>query len=112
MHGKQQLSDCQGNGAAPGPIARAEREARACSAVTLTEEFLKTDPPAAEEMMGMSASIRRHLQQVVARVGKDGELVGIGGTVSAILTLLRKNEGGDPREFNQTSVSFETLSAL
>jgi len=81
-------------------------------AVTLTEEFLGTDPPAAEEMMAMSAAIRRHLQQVVARVGKDGELVGIGGTVSAILTQLRKSDGCDPREFHQTSVSFETLSAL
>jgi exopolyphosphatase/guanosine-5'-triphosphate,3'-diphosphate pyrophosphatase len=81
-------------------------------AVTLTEEFLRTDPPAAEEMMAMSASIRRHLQKVVARVGTDGELVGIGGTVSAILTQLRKSDGGDPREFHQTSVSFETISAL
>jgi exopolyphosphatase/guanosine-5'-triphosphate,3'-diphosphate pyrophosphatase len=81
-------------------------------AVVLTEEFLKTDPPAAEEMQAMSAAIRRHLQNVIARVGKDGELVGIGGTVSAILTLLQKNEGGDPREFHQTNVSFETLSAL
>ncbi len=81
-------------------------------AVTLTEEFLRTDPPAAEEMTALSAEIRRHLQQVVARVGKDGELVGIGGTVSAILTQLRKSDGGDPREFHQTSVSFETISAL
>lgn len=84
----------------------------AMGAVTLTEEFLKTDPPAAEEMMAMSAAIRRQLQNVVARVGTDGELVGIGGTVSAILTQLRKSEGGDPREFHQTSVSFETISAL
>jgi len=81
-------------------------------AVTLTEEFLRTDPPAAEEMTAMSASIRRQLQQVIARVGQDGELVGIGGTVSAILTQLRKTEGGDPREFHLASVSFETISAL
>jgi exopolyphosphatase / guanosine-5'-triphosphate,3'-diphosphate pyrophosphatase len=84
----------------------------AMGAVTLTEEFLRTDPPAAEEMLSMSAAIRRHLQNVVARVGKDGELVGVGGTVSAILTQLRKNDGGDPREFHQTRVSFETISAL
>ena len=81
-------------------------------AVVLTEQFLRTDPPAAEEMLAMSAGIREHLQNVVARVGQDGELVGIGGTVSAILTLLRKNEGSDPREFHQTSVPFETISAL
>ncbi len=80
-------------------------------AVTLTEEFLKSDPPAAEEMMAMSASIRRHLQHVVARVGRNGELVGIGGTVSAILKILEKT-GDDPREFHKTSVSFETVSAL
>src|SRR6185295_15806133 len=81
-------------------------------AVTLTEEFLRTDPPAADEMMTMSAAIRRQLQQVVARVGKEGELVGIGGTVSAILTQLRRNDGGDPREFHQAGVPFEILSAL
>lgn len=81
-------------------------------AVTLTEEFLKSDPPSAAEMTALSASIRRRLQGVVARVGRDGELVGVGGTVSAILTQLRKDDGGDPREFHQTRVSFETLSAL
>ena len=81
-------------------------------AVTLTEEFLRTDPPAADEMLSLSAAIRLHLQKVVARVGRDGELVGIGGTVSAILTQLRRHGGGDPREFHQTSVSFETISAL
>jgi exopolyphosphatase/guanosine-5'-triphosphate,3'-diphosphate pyrophosphatase len=81
-------------------------------AVVLTDEFLKTDPPAAGEMVAMSSAISRHLQNVVARVGKDGELVGIGGTVSAILALLRKNDGADPREFHQTSVAFETISAL
>lgn len=81
-------------------------------AVTLTEEFLRSDPPAADEMMAMSASIRRHLQNVVARVGQKGELVGIGGTVAAILSVLRKNEGADPREFDRAQVSFETVSAL
>lgn len=81
-------------------------------AVTLTEEFLHSDPPAADEMMAMSASIRRQLQKVVARVGKGDELVGIGGTVSAILTQLRNKGGGDPREFHQASVSFDTISAL
>ncbi len=80
-------------------------------AVVLTEEFLKSDPPAAEEMVAMSAAISRHLQNVVARVGKDGELVGTGGTVAAILAQLRKNEGADPREFHQASVSFETIRA-
>ncbi|HLY10511.1 MAG TPA: hypothetical protein VKW04_14505 [Planctomycetota bacterium] len=81
-------------------------------AVVLTEEFLKTDPPAAEEMVAMSSAISRHLKNVIARVGKDGELVGTGGTVAAILSQLRKNEGGDPREFHQTSVAFERISAL
>ena len=81
-------------------------------AVVLTEEHLRSDPPGAEEMVALSSAISRHLQNVVARVGRDGELVGIGGTVSAILTQLRRNDGGDPREFHQTSVSFETISAL
>jgi len=95
-------------------ILTGEEEAKISfqGAVVLTEEFLKSDPPAAEEMVALSASISRHLQNVVARVGKDSELVGIGGTVSAILTQLRRNDGGDPREFHQTSVSFETISAL
>jgi exopolyphosphatase/guanosine-5'-triphosphate,3'-diphosphate pyrophosphatase len=84
----------------------------AMGAVTLTEEFLRTDPPAAAEMLAMSAEIRRHLENVVARVGRDGELVGIGGTVSALLAQLRKSDGADPREFRETSLPFETISAL
>lgn len=84
----------------------------AMGAVTLTEEFLKADPPAAGEMLAMSEAIRIRLKDVVARAGEDGELVGIGGTIAAILGLLRKNEGGDPREFHQTRVPFEAVSAM
>jgi len=81
-------------------------------AVTLTEEFLKTDPPAAEEMMAMSAAIRRHLPKVIARVGPKGELVGVGGTVSAILKLLRKTTGEDPRDWHRKSVESGLISSL
>ena len=81
-------------------------------AVVLSEEYLKSDPPSAGEMVAMSTAISRHLQNVVARVGRDGELVGIGGTVSSLLTHLRRNDGGDPREFHQASVTFDTVSAL
>ena len=81
-------------------------------AVTLTEEFLHTDPPAADEMMTMSAAVRRNLIPVVARAGQDGELVGIGGTVSSILGLLRKELGEDPREIHKKTVPFDTISAL
>ena len=44
-------------------------------AVVLTEEFLHSNPPGAEEMVGMSSAISRHLQNVVARVGKEGEVI-------------------------------------
>lgn len=81
-------------------------------AVTLTEQFLHTDPSAADEMMTMSGAIRRHLIPVVARAGRDGELVGIGGTVSSILGLLRKELGEDPREIHRKTVPFDTISAL
>src|SRR5204863_5887965 len=37
---------------------------------------------------------------------------GIGGTVSSLLAHLRRNDGGDPREFHQASVTFDTVSAL
>jgi exopolyphosphatase/guanosine-5'-triphosphate,3'-diphosphate pyrophosphatase len=80
-------------------------------AVTLTEQFLKTDPPAAAEMMAMSGAIRRQLVRVVARVGRSGELVGVGGTVSAILRLLRRT-GDDPRDVHDKTVPFDAVSSL
>ncbi len=81
-------------------------------AVTMTEEFLHTDPPAADEMMTMSAAIRSHLVPVIARAGREGELVGIGGTVSSLLALLRKEFAEDPREVHKKTVPFDTVSAL
>ena len=81
-------------------------------AVTMTEEFLRTDPPAADEMLALSAGIRRQLIPVVARAGREGELVGVGGTVSSILALLRKELGEDPREVHRKTVPFDTISAL
>jgi exopolyphosphatase/guanosine-5'-triphosphate,3'-diphosphate pyrophosphatase len=81
-------------------------------AVTMTEEFLRTDPPAADEMLSLSAEIHRHLIPVVARAGREGELVGVGGTVSSILALLRRELGEDPREIHRKTVPFDTISAL
>ena len=54
--------------------------------------------------MRLSAAIRRLLPRVITRVGKGGELVGIGGTVQAVLKLLRKER--------EDTVSFESVSAL
>ncbi len=84
----------------------------AMGAVTLTEQYLQSDPPAAGEMMALSSAIRRHLVPVVARVGKSGELVGAGGTVAALLKVLRVVSGDDPREYHQKTVPFDTVSAL
>ena len=39
-------------------------------AVTMTEEFLRSDPPGADEMLTLSAEIRRHLLPVAARAGR------------------------------------------
>jgi exopolyphosphatase/guanosine-5'-triphosphate,3'-diphosphate pyrophosphatase len=81
-------------------------------AVTLTERFLRADPPGAEEMQTLSAEIRRQLLPVVTRAGPDGELVGIGGTVSSILALLRKEFGEDPRDLQKKTLPFDTVSSL
>lgn len=81
-------------------------------AVTLTEQFLREDPPAAEELMRLSAEVSRHLSKVVTRVGKGGELVGVGGTVAAALGLLRRASGDDPRKAHRKTISYEAISAL
>jgi exopolyphosphatase/guanosine-5'-triphosphate,3'-diphosphate pyrophosphatase len=81
-------------------------------AVTLTEEFLRSDPPGAAEMIAMSASIPRHLSKVVARGGKSGDLVGVGGTVSTVLRLLRKNLGDDTRDWHEHRIPFDSVSAI
>ncbi len=81
-------------------------------AVTLTEQFLRSDPPGAAEMIALSASIPRHLSKVVARVGKTGDLVGIGGTVAAVLRLLRKNAADDPRGWHEHRIPFDSVSAI
>jgi exopolyphosphatase/guanosine-5'-triphosphate,3'-diphosphate pyrophosphatase len=81
-------------------------------AVTMTEEFLRSDPPGADEMLTLSAEIRRHLLPVAARAGREGELLGVGGTVSSILALLRREMGEDPREITRRTVAFDTISAL
>lgn len=81
-------------------------------AVTLTEQFLRSDPPGAAEMIALSASISRHLAKVVARVGKSGDLVGVGGTVSSVLRLLRKNLADDPRDWHEHRIPFDSVSAI
>ena len=81
-------------------------------AVTLTERHLRSDPPSSAEMLPLAADVKAALDPVVVRAGPDAELVGIGGTVSALLRALRLTTGDDPREHHGRFVAFPEIEAL
>lgn len=81
-------------------------------AVTLTERHLRSDPPSSAEMLALAADVQAALEPVVVRAGNDSELVGIGGTVSALLRALRLTTGDDPKEHHGRFVTFPEIEAL
>jgi exopolyphosphatase/guanosine-5'-triphosphate,3'-diphosphate pyrophosphatase len=81
-------------------------------AVTLTERHLRSDPPSSAEMLALAADVQGALEPVVVRSGNDCELVGIGGTVSALLRALRLTTGDDPKEHHGRFVTFPEIEAL
>lgn len=76
-------------------------------AVTLTERFLAHDPPAAAELARLRAEARRRLARVPA--GRAGEVLGIGGTASAVLRLVGR---GGRATRGQVEALAERLSRL
>jgi exopolyphosphatase / guanosine-5'-triphosphate,3'-diphosphate pyrophosphatase len=81
-------------------------------AVTLTERHLRSDPPTSGEMFALAADVQNALEPVVVRAGPDAELVGIGGTVSALLRALRLTSGDDPKDHHGRFVAFPEIEAL
>ncbi len=79
-------------------------------AVTLTERFVKSDPPRPEELRAMAAEVRRRLKPVDICAGRGTELVGIGGTVSALALLsdLRGAPGSCAGRVSVRSISATT----
>lgn len=80
-------------------------------AVALTEQFLRTDPPQEDEMRLMSAAIEKHLRAVDVRPGPEAELVGVGGTVAALLALAARKSKIDPRTLPQARIPFGEVSS-
>lgn len=80
-------------------------------AVSLTEQFLKADPPEEDEMRLMSAAIERHLRTIDVRPGPESELVGVGGTVAALLALAARKSKTDPRTLPQARIPFDEVSS-
>ncbi len=81
-------------------------------AVVLTEEFLASDPPADEEMRLMSAAIEKHFRAVDVRPDPEAELVGVGGTVAALLGLASRKAKADPRVPSQARLPFDEISSM
>ena len=81
-------------------------------AVVMTEQFLKSDPPAEEEMRLMSASIEKHLRAVDLQPGPQTELVGVGGTVAALMMHTARKAKTDPRTLSSARIPFDEVSSM
>ncbi|MFN3486045.1 MAG: hypothetical protein ACK44W_11265, partial [Planctomycetota bacterium] len=78
-------------------------------AVTLTERFLAHDPPTAQELERLRAQARRRLARVPVR--RVGDLLGIGGTVSAVLRLVGRRGRAERGEVESLAERFSRLAA-
>jgi exopolyphosphatase/guanosine-5'-triphosphate,3'-diphosphate pyrophosphatase len=71
-------------------------------AVRLTERFLASDPPAAEEMILMEGAIGDALGEAVRKIGdvSSARLIGVAGTITTMAALHLGLESYDPERTN------------
>jgi exopolyphosphatase/guanosine-5'-triphosphate,3'-diphosphate pyrophosphatase len=56
-------------------------------AVRMTERFLRSDPPSAQELASLRSEVRQQLHRVTPDLEQNGSFVGIGGTVRTLANL-------------------------
>ena len=82
-------------------------------AVSLTERFLRTDPPTQEEVEALRAEVRSTIMHGCALMPeKVPLLIGVGGTVTVLASMDRELEAYDPLLLEGWSIRPERLAAL
>ena len=83
-------------------------------AVRLTERFLRSDPPATEEVLTMEATIDDALAAAEAELGdcREALLVGLGGTATTLAALNLALEVYDPDSIHHYPLSRQALNSL
>ncbi len=82
-------------------------------AVSLTDHFLASDPPAAAEIEALTAAVRDELKRHCASMPQRVPLLaGVGGTVTVLAALDREMETYDPALLEGWTISTPRLGAL
>jgi exopolyphosphatase/guanosine-5'-triphosphate,3'-diphosphate pyrophosphatase len=82
-------------------------------AVSLTERFLRTDPPAAHEVEDLKEEVRREIMHRCASMPRKVPLLaGVGGTVTVLASMDRGLAGYEPALIEGWCVRRERLLAL
>ncbi|OPL16634.1 MAG: hypothetical protein AVO38_07505 [delta proteobacterium ML8_D] len=82
-------------------------------AVNLTEEFIRKDPPTAEELEKLEFHIRQKLSDLLAKLPEFPKtLVGVGGTATTLAAMSLNMKDYDPRRIRGYSIDSQELDKL
>jgi exopolyphosphatase / guanosine-5'-triphosphate,3'-diphosphate pyrophosphatase len=83
-------------------------------AVTMTDRFLKNDPPAEDELRCMEAHVRETARPVTSqlRLGADWRIVGVAGTITTLAALDSGIPEWDPGVVHGHVLTSERVEAL
>ncbi len=82
-------------------------------AVSLTERFVRSDPPTVEEIAGLEAEIRTGIMHGCASMPEKVPLLaGVGGTVTVLASMDRELESYDPSRLEGWCIRPERLRTL
>jgi len=79
--------------------------------VRLTERFLRSDPPAAEELAACASAVRALLAERIPDEIRPGTAIGVAGTITSIAALDLGLEEYDPEKVHGHRVSREGVAA-
>jgi len=86
-------------------------------AVNLTEEFIRSDPPASSEWDELCRKIRKNLKTLPENFllfydSEEKNMIGVGGTITTIAAMLQKLEVYNPARIHRFIFSYKELEKM
>jgi exopolyphosphatase / guanosine-5'-triphosphate,3'-diphosphate pyrophosphatase len=82
-------------------------------AVTLTQQFLRHDPPRTEEIAALHSHLARTLNPHLSRLrGRRFRLIGVGGTITTMAALAQHLDPYDPEQVHGFRLRAPTVDAI
>ncbi|MCX7738933.1 MAG: Ppx/GppA family phosphatase [Hydrogenothermaceae bacterium] len=78
--------------------------------VNLTENFIRSDPPAREEILSLKEYIKEQISKVYPIMKDNSQLVGLGGTITTVVALEKQLFPYNSKKVHGSVLTYDTIT--